>query len=681
MEQNSNIQQELEHAREQQRLNIPAKRILEKIQGIPSDIEKLQRRWFWELLQNASDYNDDVEVELELYPNKVIFKHNGKPFRPIDTENLIAPDSGKDDQETRKEDTIGQFGTGFISTHILSSHITVNGVLKSEQREEFYKFQFTLDRSGFTDKEILKQAITVSSQQSNDSLQLSNYIPGSFDTIFTYDLIRNLPGINQGQAVAAGLEYVYDVLPYTLAFMSKVKKITVKNINTQFVTYYSRSFTPIINENGFSVSIKTKANQYANVTEEIRHFEIEKNADATVIVQLENGKIIPYPEKLTKLFCSLPMIGTENFSTPVVINSGKFVPKTERDGIKLTYNDNVNRQIINSATVAYKNLISKLAQNEVNGFYNIISWTFFNGDSNEKLWFIQNVIDPIKSQLLNSRVVRTQNSRITLTEVKIPYFTIEELKKNQLENFYSICSDFMPQLLPVKEDFAYWFKNLDFNVFKNTKFELKELLKEVSDLGSLEVLSKSVTNENEWLKKLIELTLVIDVNLLDQFKIIPNQLGNFVLRKDEVFYDDELNIKLIEIYDAMHDISYQSYLLHKSFEEITSLLPKERIKREEMLCKSIDDCLSAIPESDRVGLKFQNGLKLMFKWLAECGKEEKELRDLFKWFSQKKPQLFLETIPDFDRDKVLSIAQSGKLASLSKLADSKITSEELNTIT
>jgi hypothetical protein len=64
MSQFDNIQQELEYAREQQRLNIPAKRILEKIQSIPSDIEKLQRRWFWELLQNASDNNDEVEVEL-----------------------------------------------------------------------------------------------------------------------------------------------------------------------------------------------------------------------------------------------------------------------------------------------------------------------------------------------------------------------------------------------------------------------------------------------------------------------------------------------------------------------------------------------------------------------------------------------------------------------------------------
>ena len=161
----NNIQQEVELAREQQRMNIPAKRILEKIQGIPSDIEKLQRRWFWELLQNASDYNDQVEVELELHTDKLVFKHNGKPFRPIDTENLIAPDSGKDNLELRTDDTIGQFGTGFISTHVLSSHITVRGLLKSELKEEYHKFEFTLDRSGFTDKEELKNGIKKASKE------------------------------------------------------------------------------------------------------------------------------------------------------------------------------------------------------------------------------------------------------------------------------------------------------------------------------------------------------------------------------------------------------------------------------------------------------------------------------------------------------------------------------------
>jgi hypothetical protein len=674
----NNIQKELELAREQQRLNIPAKRILEKIQGIPSDIEKLQRRWFWELLQNASDYNDEVEVILELFPDKVIFKHNGKPFRPIDTENLIAPDSGKDDKETRTEDMIGQFGTGFISTHVLSSHITVNGIIKSEHVDKYHKFQFTLDRSGFTDKEALKIAITAASNELNESVEPTEFSAGTFDTIFTYDLNQNLPGISSGLAVAAGLAYVYEVLPYTLAFMPKVKKVTIKNYNTQFVNYFGRSFSPDRNQSTFNVKIKTKEEQASIIIEENRFFEKISVNDAVVVVEILNNSIKPYPYKLTKLFCSLPMIGTEEFSSPIAINSCKFVPKTERDGIKLSINDSVNRSALTSASQAYIVLVDKLIQENYDGFYNIIKWTYFIGEEAEKKWFLENVITPIKNHLLKSEIVRTNTARINLSQTKIPYFNIDELKKNQLNEFYQLCYEFMPDLVPVHSDFKHWFNSLDFNVFKNCKYELLELLEEVNNLGNLNSLEKKITDCTKWLVRLVKMTIVIEPNLLDQYKIIPNQLGNFVFRKDDIFYDANLDINLIEIHDIIKGSSYREILLHKDFEIIDNLLTSIRTKSESDLCKSIDDVFSEFPESGRSEEQFQKALRLMFKWFSNSGKSETSLKELFKWFYSKKPQLFLETFDDEDRDKVFAISQSGKLDSLSQLAESDITAEELN---
>lgn len=170
--QQQNIHSELEEAREQQRLNIPAKRLLEKLVPIPSNVLDLQRRWFWELLQNASDCNDTVDIILELQENKIIFKHNGNPFRPIDTENLIASDSGKDSEELKDKDMIGQFGTGFISTHILSAKITVEDVIKSERIQDSYsKFKFDLNRLQYNDKEALKKSIQDSSKELNQNVQ------------------------------------------------------------------------------------------------------------------------------------------------------------------------------------------------------------------------------------------------------------------------------------------------------------------------------------------------------------------------------------------------------------------------------------------------------------------------------------------------------------------------------
>jgi hypothetical protein len=238
----------------------------------------------------------------------------------------------------------------------------------------------------------------------------------------------------------------------------------------------------------------------------------------------------------------------------------------------------------------------------------------------------------------------------------------------------------MPEIIPIEQDYLHWFNNIDFNVFKSCKFELKELLKQIEEIGTLNALGNKVTNTEIWLIKLIELCLIIDENYLDQFKIIPNQLGVFVYRKDDINYDDSLNPDLINIFNVLSGDEFKKYLLHKSFEEINNLLPKSKTKNEKDLAKAIDDGFSSIPEMERPLEKFQIGLKLMFKYLADSGKEDSELSTLFKWFSQKKPQLFLETIADDERDKVLSIAQSGKLTSLSKLADSKLSVADLNMI-
>ncbi|UAJ14350.1 sacsin N-terminal ATP-binding-like domain-containing protein [Aquirufa lenticrescens] len=680
MSEHNNIQNAFQQAEEEQLLNIPAKRILEKTKDIPSDANKLKRRWFWELLQNASDYNEEVHVILELYSDKIIFKHNGLPFSPMDARNLIAPDSGKDNTDLRSEDTIGQFGTGFISTHVLSSIITVEGIVKVNN--QYAPFKFDLDRTGYNDKELLKSSLSNASKQLKEEKSLVVYHSNNFNTIFSYDITRPLPGINIDEVINSGLEYVNEVLPYTLAFMPKIKKVTILNHNTKHLKFYKREYTQKTGDK-FYVSIVTDVNNCGIHEVETKEFILSSINNTTVIVSVNDKKILPYPNQLTKLFCSLPMIGTENFAFSVVINSLKFNPKTERDGIRLSPVEESNREILIFAVDAYKILISKLIQENYFDFYNLIKWQRHNSDDeNERKWYSSTILLPLKEFLLEQKIVISKSGiKIKFDDVKIPYFPNDDKSLKYLNDFYEIASIHNPDYIPQEIDFPHWYNNIDFTVFAQTKYELKDLLSEIHNLNSLENLSRTIAEPILWLNSLISLVLNVDENLLDQYAIIPNQVGNFLFRKDEIFYDQDLEPKLIEIFDAINDKSYKTYLLHKSLEGLISLLPKERIKNESILCKAIDDCFSAFPENERTSSKFHVGLQLIFKWLADCGKDEKELKELFKWFSQKKPQLFLETIPDYDRDKVLSIAQSGKLNSLSKLAESNISKEELNMIT
>ncbi len=680
MAENNNIQEAYKQAEIEQLLNIPAKRILDKTKDIPSEVNKLKRRWFWELLQNASDYNEEVEVILELFSDKIIFKHNGLPFSPMDARNLIAPDSGKDNSDLRTEDTIGQFGTGFISTHVLSSIITVEGIVKVEN--QYAPFKFNLDRTGYNDKEFLKSSINQASTQLKEEKGLIEYHPKDFNTLFIYDITRPLDGINIDDVIKSGIEYVHEVLPFTLSFMPKIKKVTILNHNSKYLEFCKREYTQNFGDK-FSVAISTYINDLISYEVETKEFQLVSNQNTTVNVNVQGKKILPYPDQLTKLFCSLPMIGTENFALSFVVNSTKFIPKTERDGIRLSSADVSNKEILVHAVEAFKILISKLIDGSYFDFYNLIKWQRYSSDDiNERNWYSTSILLPLKEFLLDQYIVISKSgNKIKFIDTKVPYFPIDEKSYDYINDFYELASTYNPNFTPREIDFIHWYKNIDFNVFTQAKYELKDLLSEIKDLKSLENLGHFVAEPTTWLYSLILLILQIDENLLDQYAIIPNQLGDFQLRKDEIYYNEDLSIELIEIYNAIHEKPYQTFLLHKSLEGIESLFPKERVKNEEMLCKAIDDSLSSFPENERANSKFQIGLQLMFKWLADCGKDEREIKELFKWFSPKKPQLFLETIPDNDRDKVLSIAQSGKLTSLSKLAESNISKEELNMIT
>jgi len=83
------LQNEIDDYERLERFSGPAKRIMEKIKPLKSNVDVARRRWFWELLQNASDYNDTVDIELELTRDFIKFRHNGNPFTYKDARNLV----------------------------------------------------------------------------------------------------------------------------------------------------------------------------------------------------------------------------------------------------------------------------------------------------------------------------------------------------------------------------------------------------------------------------------------------------------------------------------------------------------------------------------------------------------------------------------------------------------------
>ena len=83
-------------------------------------------RWIWELLQNSRDAAtapNNLTASINYRPGELVFLHNGSGFKEKEIGHLIFHGSTK----TEDEGKIGQYGSGFLTTHLLSWVIDVSG--------------------------------------------------------------------------------------------------------------------------------------------------------------------------------------------------------------------------------------------------------------------------------------------------------------------------------------------------------------------------------------------------------------------------------------------------------------------------------------------------------------------------------------------------------------------------
>ena len=125
--------------------------VLEQVESLSS---KSSDRWLWELVQNAVDAAQVVEtggiprketrICITLTGTSLEFSHAGRPFSWEEITHLIYHGSTK-----LEDETVGRYGTGFITTHVLSRRVRVAGGLGSQE-----SFSFWLDRRGQNWREI-----------------------------------------------------------------------------------------------------------------------------------------------------------------------------------------------------------------------------------------------------------------------------------------------------------------------------------------------------------------------------------------------------------------------------------------------------------------------------------------------------------------------------------------------
>jgi hypothetical protein len=119
-------------------------------------------------------------------------------------------------------------------------------------------------------------------------------------------------------------------------------------------------------------------------------------------------------------------------------------------------------------------------------------------------------------------------------------------------------------------------------------------------------------------------------------------------------------------------------LLNPNFNTLVEL--KEYTKKE--LTNRIDENIKSIYSKNKgkIPEQYESCINSLYSWTKEAGVDDDTLLSYFPWFFPKRASLIADLMTDEERNQSLKIIRSGKMESLSILAESDLTEDEIRSV-
>lgn len=491
------------------------------IQGFEKLNESDAKRAIWELLQNAVDVSEKCEVIITITEKSLIFKHNGKPFTSTTLNSLIKQVSSKTSQSNDSE--VGQYGTGFITTHSFGKKILLSGSLKV--KDGYVHFEnFEIDRIAKDNDELINKLL----EQEKNSLDLidkkdSNVKqnPSEFTT-FEYLVATDLEKEN----VEKVIDELNLALPYVMSLSDKLIKVTIIDKNKKETIFQK-------NEVSFKDTTKITPILINNSIEKKIHSMSDTENKITVILPLENlNKAISFDSKLAKLFLYYPLIGTENFGLNFVVHSKQFAPTEPRDGIHLKSNNDQtqekeksNRELLEVAFTLISNFIKENA-NIIDNIHLLSKINFNTNIPNNPI--LPEFFKELKEKWVNNfksyPIVETNEEKIC---PKDAFFFSEELLKDDayFNSIYTIANLFYDNKIPQKHIVKEWTKYI--TEWEDTALKIIDITSIAKEIEKSETLSFYEETKEDLKNFYTYLIKYNHTEIFNQYKILPNIKNDF----------------------------------------------------------------------------------------------------------------------------------------------------------
>lgn len=540
----------LEHKSLNQIIATKIHKELSELRSLVDTSPTIPKRWVWELIQNAKDASVggkvqvQIEADLENLDAHITFRHNGAAFTVENIRFLIEQISSKSrlKDSTGRPITTGKFGTGFLTTHLLSPYVLVTGVVKQSGLPP-RKFELSLDRSGTELEDIIAavEEAKKSTQNVDKQPHYKEYAVGEFNTAFRYELTDDT-----GKSVAqAGLSDLDTCLPYTLAFVPQIESVDYAG---KLVTLEDSEEERVDDEVQL-LTVRTTDIDGQTKTSTIALLSKGFTTIAMPVEKTEAGvRILPLKTDLPRLFCDFPLLGTEHFPFPVVVNNPTFNPTDARDGLFLRRTlrsdppSDHNRAVIKDALSLYLTLLKYASKNAWRSLHLFavakpipsgLTWV----DQN---WYRDEILRPIRDALLTTRIVRTVANTLAPIQIDGEKYALfpSGATKEVRRGIWRCARSWWSERVPALTDVELW---QDILWPECGKLTLEKLATSIESEGSIERLTAKLKGKDcqAWLNEFYSILKLSEPDFLSivaKKAIFPNQNGIF-RKKDDLSHD------------------------------------------------------------------------------------------------------------------------------------------------
>lgn len=621
-----------------------AQSVRNTLEALELNREHNTTRWIWELLQNARDASGDSQlvVSIQYEGKNLVFQHNGSGFTIEQICHLIYHGSTKAEKQTSTNTDvlkpIGQYGSGFLTTHLLSPTIYISGPL-----DDGTPFEFCLKREISSVKSLTKSMNRAWEEfgvsKSNETKEPEKW------TRFCYPIDDDS---DADKVVEKGLAELKKYAPFVMAFNKEFSQISIKSSDAEIS--FENSPNKELKNFLWEVTVKKCEND--------NKYLLSRGEIASVAVPLaamgENSRKFMPIEDAPKIFVGFPLVGTENFNFPAIINSFAFTPTDGRDAIYLWSGDKEknekNQQGVEEACALLIHLIefaatSKPAWRDIYVLATvpkIFDQQYVNRDKLEKC-IKENIVEKIRH---TPSVVNNFGKPMHPEDATFPLAKSRE-DVDILWNLLNAWCEYREKL-PIREEAYGWCSALEswagiYGESPSTLDEAMDIQKlakiiheKVDKKGKIKYLTKLLIDDVcpiEWLNKLHG---YLKRNGLHhevlEYRIVPNQYNGLdtisnlchdqdiddVLKDIAMLLDWNVREKLIHTgIDCLKDINLTTCLDSK-------FVVEELIKKHQKRAKD---------NADKPSKKFMKASVCLFSWIAK--KNKWDLLDRFPVFADK----------------------------------------------